>query len=173
MNQVDADTIAGTSDPLMPPRLRGGSPIDPKAVTTIRWLALAGQTAALLLVYHILQFDVLILSALGIVLVGIPEKVLVDPYSKGNCLALWDRGAACMPGDNLHKSMRSVIIDTKNYDWEGDAPLKKEAGERGNPPARRPNPHGRPHVKHHTQLTQHHTPHHTHQPLPQAPTYPA
>lgn len=71
MNQVDADTIAGTSDPLMPPRLRGRSPIDPKAVTTIRWLALAGQTAALLLVYHILQFDVLILSALGIVLVGI------------------------------------------------------------------------------------------------------
>ena len=71
MNRVDADTIAGISDPLMPPRLRGRSPIDPKAVTTIRWLALAGQTAALLLVYHILQFDVLILSALGIVLVGI------------------------------------------------------------------------------------------------------
>ena len=71
MNRIDADTIAGTSDPLMPPRLRGRSPIDPKAVTTIRWLALAGQTAALLLVYHILQFDMLILSALGIVLVGI------------------------------------------------------------------------------------------------------
>lgn len=71
MNRVNADTIAGTSDPLMPPRLRGRSPIDTKAVTTIRWLALAGQTAALLLVYHILQFDVLILSALGIVLVGI------------------------------------------------------------------------------------------------------
>ena len=71
MNRVDADTIAVTSDPLMPPRLRGRSPIDQKAVTTIRWLALAGQTAALLLVYHILQFDVLILSALSIVLVGI------------------------------------------------------------------------------------------------------
>ena len=71
MNRVDADTIAVTSDPLMPPRLRGRSPIDQKAVTTIRWLALAGQTAALLLVYHILQFDVLILSALGIVLVGV------------------------------------------------------------------------------------------------------
>jgi two-component system sensor histidine kinase RegB len=40
-------------------------------VTSIRWLALAGQTVALLLVYHVLQFDVLILSALGIVLVGI------------------------------------------------------------------------------------------------------
>ena len=58
-----------------------------------------------------------------------PEKVLVDPYSKGNCLALWDRRAACMPGDNLHKSMRSVVIDTNNYDWEGDAPLKKPMAE--------------------------------------------
>ena len=58
-----------------------------------------------------------------------PEKVLVDPYSKGNCLALWDRGAACMPGDNLHKSMRSVVIDTNNYDWESDAPLKKPMAE--------------------------------------------
>lgn len=76
MNRIDADTIAGTSDPLMPPRLRGRSPIDPKAVTTIRWLALAGQTAALLLVYHILQFDMLILSALGIVLVGICVNLL-------------------------------------------------------------------------------------------------
>ena len=76
MNQVDADTIAGTSDPLMPPRLRGRSPIDPKAVTTIRWLALAGQTAALLLVYHVLRFDVRLSSALGLVPVGL-------------CVTLW------------------------------------------------------------------------------------
>ena len=58
-----------------------------------------------------------------------PDKVLIDPYSKGNCLDLWDRGAACMPGDNLHKSMRSVVIDTKNYDWEGDQPLKRPMAE--------------------------------------------
>jgi isoamylase len=58
-----------------------------------------------------------------------PEKVLVDPYSKGNSFALWDRGAACMPGDNLHKSMRSVVINTNNYDWEGDKPLKKPMAE--------------------------------------------
>ena len=54
-----------------------------------------------------------------------PEKVLVDPYSKGNSLALWNRGAACTPGDNLHCSMRSVVIDTNDYDWEGDQPLKR------------------------------------------------
>lgn len=58
-----------------------------------------------------------------------PEKVLIDPYSKGNCLKLWDRGAACVPGDNLHKSMRSVVIDTDDYEWEGDEPLKKPMAE--------------------------------------------
>ena len=58
-----------------------------------------------------------------------PEKVLVDPYSKGNCLSLWDRGASCVPGDNLHKSMRSVVVDTSTYDWEGDEPLKLPMAE--------------------------------------------
>ena len=57
------------------------------------------------------------------------EKVLVDPYSKGNCLSLWERGPACMAGDNLHKSMRSVVIDTGNYDWEGDQPLRHPMSE--------------------------------------------
>ena len=52
------------------------------------------------------------------------EKVLIDPYSKGNTLSLWDRGAACRPGDNLHCSMRSIVIDHSLYDWEGDEPLK-------------------------------------------------
>ena len=54
-----------------------------------------------------------------------PAKVLVDPYSKGNSLALWERGAACGAEDNLHKSMRSVVIDARGYDWEGDMPLRR------------------------------------------------
>ena len=58
-----------------------------------------------------------------------PEKVLVDPYSKGNCFKRWDRGSACVPGDNLHKSLRSVVIDVDTYDWEGDQPLKKPMAE--------------------------------------------
>ncbi|MDC0165483.1 glycogen debranching protein GlgX [Synechococcus sp. AH-558-M21] len=58
-----------------------------------------------------------------------PEKVLVDPYSKGNCFKLWDRGSACVPGDNLHKSLRSVVIDVNTYDWEDDQPLKKPMAE--------------------------------------------
>ncbi|MFN8621788.1 MAG: glycogen debranching protein GlgX [Chloroflexota bacterium] len=52
-----------------------------------------------------------------------PEKVLIDPYSKGISRALWDRGAACRPGDNLATSMRSAIIDHTDYDWDGDRVL--------------------------------------------------
>ena len=51
------------------------------------------------------------------------SKVAIDPYARGHTLALWDRGAACMPGDNVDKSMRSVVIDWTDYDWEGDTPL--------------------------------------------------
>lgn len=53
------------------------------------------------------------------------RKVLVDPYSKGNSDTLWDRVKACHEEDNLHYSMRSVLIDTKDYDWEGDQPLNR------------------------------------------------
>ena len=58
-----------------------------------------------------------------------PEKVLIDPYSKGNTLSLWDRGAACQPGDNLRRSMRSVVINTKDYDWEGDRAINRPMSE--------------------------------------------
>ncbi|MDH4358497.1 MAG: glycogen debranching protein GlgX [Candidatus Berkelbacteria bacterium] len=52
------------------------------------------------------------------------DKVLIDPYARGNTNELWDRQAACVVGDNMAKSMRSVVIDTSVYDWEGDKPLK-------------------------------------------------
>ena len=58
-----------------------------------------------------------------------PEKVLVDPYARGNSTALWNRGAACQPGDNLARAMRSVVIDADAYDWEGDAPLRRPLEE--------------------------------------------
>ena len=48
---------------------------------------------------------------------------------KAIVLSLWERGPACMAGDNLHKSMRSVVIDTGNYDWEGDQPLRHPMSE--------------------------------------------
>ena len=58
-----------------------------------------------------------------------PQKVLIDPYARGNTRALWKRGDACGPGDNLATSMRSVVIQTKDYDWEGDAPLNRPMSE--------------------------------------------
>ena len=52
-----------------------------------------------------------------------PNKVLIDPHAHGNPLPLWDRGRACDPFDNVDASMRSVVIDGNDYDWEGDKPL--------------------------------------------------
>ncbi|MBK9443582.1 MAG: glycogen debranching protein GlgX [Comamonadaceae bacterium] len=40
------------------------------------------------------------------------NKVLIDPYSKGNTKALWQRGDACGSKDNLATSLRSVVIDS-------------------------------------------------------------
>jgi glycogen operon protein len=53
------------------------------------------------------------------------NKVLLDPYARGNTNTLWKRSAACEPVDNVASSMRSVVIDTADYDWEGDRPLNR------------------------------------------------
>jgi len=37
------------------------------------------------------------------------EKVLLDPYAKGNTNTLWKPVDACVPGDNLASSMRSTM----------------------------------------------------------------
>jgi isoamylase len=57
------------------------------------------------------------------------NKVLLDPYARGNTDTLWNRVAACGPDDNLATSMRSVVIDTAGYDWEGDRPLNRPMSE--------------------------------------------
>ncbi|MCR8842261.1 glycogen debranching protein GlgX [Paenibacillus sp. SC116] len=54
-----------------------------------------------------------------------PKKVLIDPYAKGNSDTLWERVNACHAEDNLHTSMRSVVIDYRDYDWEDDRPLQR------------------------------------------------
>jgi isoamylase len=51
------------------------------------------------------------------------DKVLLDPY--GKCLARppeYSREAARRPGDNCASALKSVAIDLRSYDWEGDAP---------------------------------------------------
>ena len=58
-----------------------------------------------------------------------PGKALIDPYARGNSKVLWDRGRACAPGDNLDCSMRSMVVDTAAYDWEGDRPPGRAMNE--------------------------------------------
>ena len=54
------------------------------------------------------------------------EKLLLDPYGRAVCIPpSYDRTAGARPGENTAVAMRSVVVDTKNYDWEGDAPLKR------------------------------------------------
>jgi len=53
------------------------------------------------------------------------NKVLIDPYARGNTNSLWKRGDACGPDDNVGAAMRSVVIDASGYDWEGDRPLNR------------------------------------------------
>jgi isoamylase len=55
-----------------------------------------------------------------------PDKVLLDPYAR--LLAIprrYDRRAAIRPGENFAESLKSVVVDTTSYDWEGDKPLNR------------------------------------------------
>ena len=52
------------------------------------------------------------------------EKLLLDPY--GRLVAVpqcYDRDAARRPGGNCREAMKSVVVDVRAYDWEGDEPL--------------------------------------------------
>ncbi|HIK30215.1 MAG TPA: glycogen debranching protein GlgX [Oscillatoriales cyanobacterium M4454_W2019_049] len=57
------------------------------------------------------------------------NKVLVDPYAKGLTKTYWSRIAACGGDSNLETSMRGVVIDLPEYDWEGDRPLNRPMNE--------------------------------------------
>ena len=57
-----------------------------------------------------------------------PDKVLLDPYGRGVAVPeAYSRAAAMGKGDNAAAAMKSVVVDTGAYDWEGDAPLKRPA----------------------------------------------
>ncbi|NTU50048.1 MAG: glycogen debranching protein GlgX, partial [Desulfobulbaceae bacterium] len=54
-------------------------------------------------------------------------KVLLDPYSREVAVGKnYDRHAAIRPGDNCAHAMKSVVVDCKTYDWEGDEPLRHQ-----------------------------------------------
>ena len=44
-----------------------------------------------------------------------PNKVLIDPYARGNTKTLWKRADACNDSDNVATSLRSVVIDPEDY----------------------------------------------------------
>ena len=53
------------------------------------------------------------------------EKILIDPYGRGVLVPKnYNRETAKQRGDNSVAAMKSVVIDPKTYDWEGDVPLK-------------------------------------------------
>jgi len=55
-----------------------------------------------------------------------PAKVLLDPYGRGVVVpGNYSRGAAGREGDNTAVAMKSVVVDTGTYDWQGDVPLKR------------------------------------------------
>lgn len=52
------------------------------------------------------------------------EKLLLDPYGKAVAVPeQYSRTAASLPGDNCPTAMKSVLVDLRLYDWEGDRPL--------------------------------------------------
>jgi glycogen operon protein len=59
-----------------------------------------------------------------------PTKVLLDPYARGVAVPReYSREAARLPGDDDATSMKSVVVDSSKYDWEGDAPLKRPSSQ--------------------------------------------
>ena len=54
------------------------------------------------------------------------DKLLVDPYARAVAYGVnYDRQAAKRPGDNCAHAMKSVVVDPRLYNWEGDTPLNR------------------------------------------------
>jgi glycogen operon protein len=54
-----------------------------------------------------------------------PSKVLLDPYGHGVVTPRnYSPEPARRPGDDAATAMKSVVVDSAAYDWEGDAPLR-------------------------------------------------
>ena len=53
------------------------------------------------------------------------SKVLLDPYGRGVAVPRNYSRTAARGVDNAATAMKSVVIDTSDYDWEGDEPLHR------------------------------------------------
>jgi isoamylase len=59
-----------------------------------------------------------------------PTKILLDPYGRGVAVPRnYSREAARQEGDNAVTAMKSVVVDTSLYDWEGDTPLRRPSSQ--------------------------------------------
>ncbi|HEY5954267.1 MAG TPA: glycogen debranching protein GlgX [Terrimicrobiaceae bacterium] len=48
------------------------------------------------------------------------NKVLIDPYSRGVVYGRnWRRDRACDASENFESAMKSLVVDSSSYDWEG------------------------------------------------------
>jgi isoamylase len=55
-----------------------------------------------------------------------PTKLLLDPYGRAVVVPKnYSRSAAGHEGNNWSTAMKSVVVDPKAYDWEGDQPLRR------------------------------------------------
>jgi len=55
-----------------------------------------------------------------------PSKVLLDPYGRAVVVPKnYSREEAQRPGDHTAAAMKSVVVDSSLYDWEGDEPLAR------------------------------------------------
>jgi len=53
-------------------------------------------------------------------------KVLLDSYGRGVAVPRnYSRDAAAAGGDNAAVAMKSIVVDSRLYNWEGDRPLKR------------------------------------------------
>ena len=58
------------------------------------------------------------------------EKVLLDPYGRGVAVPKnYSRDAARERGGNAPTAMKSVIVDPRLYNWEGDTPLRRPSSQ--------------------------------------------
>ena len=57
------------------------------------------------------------------------NKVLISPYTRAISRALWKRGDAISPDDNVATSLRGIVVNPDAYDWEGDQPLRRPIHE--------------------------------------------
>lgn len=58
------------------------------------------------------------------------DKLLIDPYTKAVVgWETYDREAARRAGNNSMHALKSLVVDTSDYDWENDRPLRTPYAE--------------------------------------------